>query len=119
MSSLSCIEQAHWRLYRFRSAFRHHKKSIIAVQCRWRQKIAKRELRRLKQVCGIAYSVIPFCVNFMLNMFNAICSMQTLQGPRKNIRREENPCLFDGNFDLNTLALYLDCIFKGKEMKGF
>ncbi|XWS72374.1 hypothetical protein CRYUN_Cryun02cG0034700 [Craigia yunnanensis] len=45
----AAVIQAHWRLYRFRSAFHHYKKSIIAIQCRWRQKIAKRELRRLKQ----------------------------------------------------------------------
>ncbi|XP_022732053.1 myosin-15-like isoform X2 [Durio zibethinus] len=43
------VIQARWRLCRFRSAFRHHKKSIIAIQCHWRQKLAKRELRRLKQ----------------------------------------------------------------------
>ncbi|KAA3490398.1 Myosin-J heavy chain [Gossypium australe] len=43
------VIQAHWRLCRFRSAFHNYKKSIIALQCRWRQKLAKRELRRLKQ----------------------------------------------------------------------
>ncbi|KAK8581891.1 hypothetical protein V6N13_144886 [Hibiscus sabdariffa] len=43
------VIQAHWRLYRFRSAFHNYKKYIIAIQCRWRQKLAKRELRRLKQ----------------------------------------------------------------------
>ncbi|XVE70833.1 hypothetical protein DITRI_Ditri10aG0102000 [Diplodiscus trichospermus] len=45
----AAVIQAYWRLCRFRSAFHHYKKSIIAVQCRWRQKLAKRELRRLKQ----------------------------------------------------------------------
>ncbi|KAG8495473.1 hypothetical protein CXB51_013089 [Gossypium anomalum] len=43
------VIQAYWRLCRFRSAFHNYKKSIIALQCRWRQKLAKRELRRLKQ----------------------------------------------------------------------
>ncbi|GMI81364.1 MYOSIN XI I, MYOSIN XI-15 [Hibiscus trionum] len=43
------VIQAHWRLYRFRSAFHNYKKYIIAIQCHWRQKLAKRELRRLKQ----------------------------------------------------------------------
>ncbi|KAK8490310.1 hypothetical protein V6N12_012444 [Hibiscus sabdariffa] len=43
------VIQAHWRLYRFRSSFHNYKKYIIAIQCRWRQKLAKRELRRLKQ----------------------------------------------------------------------
>ncbi|OMO67020.1 IQ motif, EF-hand binding site [Corchorus capsularis] len=43
------IIQARWRLCRFRSAFHHHKKSIIAIQCHWRRKLAKRELKRLKQ----------------------------------------------------------------------
>ncbi|KAK8513690.1 hypothetical protein V6N13_002418 [Hibiscus sabdariffa] len=46
------VIQAHWRLYRFRSAFHNYKKHIIAIQCRWRQKLAKRELRRLKQVAN-------------------------------------------------------------------
>ncbi|KAJ0031392.1 hypothetical protein Pint_13664 [Pistacia integerrima] len=41
--------QAHWRMCKFRIAFRHHQTSIIAIQCRWRQKLAKRELRRLKK----------------------------------------------------------------------
>ncbi|CAK7352766.1 unnamed protein product [Dovyalis caffra] len=41
--------QARWKMYKFRSALRHRQASIIAIQCRWRQKLAKRELRRLKQ----------------------------------------------------------------------
>ncbi|KAJ0090740.1 hypothetical protein Patl1_13760 [Pistacia atlantica] len=41
--------QAHWRMCKFRIAFRRHQTSIIAIQCRWRQKLAKRELRRLKK----------------------------------------------------------------------
>ncbi|KAJ9168153.1 hypothetical protein P3X46_019712 [Hevea brasiliensis] len=43
------IIQAWWRMCMFRSAIRHHQTSIIAIQCRWRQKLAKREFRRLKQ----------------------------------------------------------------------
>ncbi|KAK6248897.1 hypothetical protein QUC31_020462 [Theobroma cacao] len=45
----AALIQACWRLCRFRSAFHRYKKSIIAIQCHWRQKLAKRELRRLKQ----------------------------------------------------------------------
>ncbi|KAJ4842072.1 hypothetical protein Tsubulata_039966 [Turnera subulata] len=41
--------QARWRLYRFRSALKKRQSSIIALQCRWRQKLAKKELRRLKK----------------------------------------------------------------------
>ncbi|CAB80037.1 myosin-like protein [Arabidopsis thaliana] len=46
--------QAHWRIHKFRSAFRHRQSSIIAIQCRWRQKLAKREFRKLKQVANEA-----------------------------------------------------------------
>lgn len=38
-------------MHKFRSAFRHRLSSIIAIQCCWRQKLAKREFRKLKQVC--------------------------------------------------------------------
>lgn len=48
------VIQARWRMCKFRSAFRHHQTSIIAIQCRWRQKLAKRELRRLKQAANEA-----------------------------------------------------------------
>ncbi|PON73111.1 Myosin head motor domain containing protein [Parasponia andersonii] len=41
--------QARWRMFKVRSAFRHEQTSIIAIQCLWRQKLAKRELRRLRQ----------------------------------------------------------------------
>ncbi|XP_044471628.1 myosin-15 [Mangifera indica] len=41
--------QAHWRMCKFRTAFRHRQTYIIAIQCRWRQKLAKRELQRLKK----------------------------------------------------------------------
>ncbi|KAK9273704.1 hypothetical protein L1049_018514 [Liquidambar formosana] len=41
--------QARWRMWKVHSAFRHCQASIIAVQCLWRQKLAKRELRKLKQ----------------------------------------------------------------------
>ncbi|XP_042486248.1 myosin-15 isoform X2 [Macadamia integrifolia] len=40
--------QAQWRMCKARSSFRCHQNSIIKVQCLWRQKLAKRELRRLK-----------------------------------------------------------------------
>lgn len=41
--------QAHWRMNRIRSAYRHRQAYIIAIQCRWRQKMAQREFRRLKK----------------------------------------------------------------------
>ncbi|RVW52270.1 Myosin-15 [Vitis vinifera] len=41
--------QAQWRMCKVRSIFRNRQGSIIAIQCRWRQKLAKRELRKLKQ----------------------------------------------------------------------
>lgn len=41
--------QARWKMRKVRLAFRHRQTSIIAIQCRWRQKLAKRELRKLKQ----------------------------------------------------------------------
>ncbi|KAJ9702125.1 hypothetical protein PVL29_004049 [Vitis rotundifolia] len=41
--------QAQWRMCKVRSIFRNRQASIIAIQCRWRQKLAKRELRKLKQ----------------------------------------------------------------------
>ncbi|EFH43454.1 hypothetical protein ARALYDRAFT_913100 [Arabidopsis lyrata subsp. lyrata] len=46
--------QAHWRIHKFRSAFRHRQSSIIAIQCRWRQKLANREFRKLKQAANEA-----------------------------------------------------------------
>lgn len=45
----------------FRSAIRHHQSSIIAIQCRWRQKLAKREFRRLKQVRKLINFPIQVC----------------------------------------------------------
>ncbi|KAH7835175.1 hypothetical protein Vadar_023570 [Vaccinium darrowii] len=41
--------QSYWRMCKVRSAFRHRQANIIAIQCLWRQKLAKRELRRLKK----------------------------------------------------------------------
>ncbi|KAL6216868.1 hypothetical protein ACLB2K_010086 [Fragaria x ananassa] len=41
--------QARWRMRKVRSAFKHHQASIVAIQCLWRRKLAKRELRKLKQ----------------------------------------------------------------------
>ncbi|KAK3027503.1 hypothetical protein RJ639_040218, partial [Escallonia herrerae] len=41
--------RAQWRTYKVRKAFRHRQTSIIAVQCLWRRKLARRELRRLKK----------------------------------------------------------------------
>ncbi|XP_058190972.1 myosin-15 isoform X4 [Rhododendron vialii] len=41
--------QSHWRMCKVRSAFRRCQTNIIAIQCFWRQKLAERELRRLKQ----------------------------------------------------------------------
>ncbi|PQP99256.1 myosin-15 [Prunus yedoensis var. nudiflora] len=41
--------QARWRMCKVRSAFQHHQASIVAIQCLWRRKLARRELRRLKQ----------------------------------------------------------------------
>ncbi|KAG5018521.1 hypothetical protein JHK87_014376 [Glycine soja] len=41
--------QVYWRMCKARSAFLKHQNSIVAIQCLWRCKQAKRELRRLKQ----------------------------------------------------------------------
>ncbi|XP_057511088.1 myosin-15 isoform X2 [Actinidia eriantha] len=41
--------QARWRMFKVRSAFRLHQNKVVVLQCRWRQKMAKRKLRRLKQ----------------------------------------------------------------------
>ncbi|CAL0322684.1 unnamed protein product [Lupinus luteus] len=41
--------QACWRMYKVRSAFKQHQASILAVQCLWRCRQARKELRRLKQ----------------------------------------------------------------------
>ncbi|KAF8098341.1 hypothetical protein N665_0268s0010 [Sinapis alba] len=46
--------QARWRMHKFRTAFRHRQSSIIAIQCCWRQKLAKREFRKLKQAANEA-----------------------------------------------------------------
>ncbi|KAL0311809.1 UNVERIFIED_CONTAM: protein OPAQUE1 [Sesamum radiatum] len=42
--------QARWRMFKIRSIYRNRQSKIIAIQCLWRQKLAKRELRRLKKV---------------------------------------------------------------------
>uniref|UniRef100_A0A7N0VDA3 Uncharacterized protein n=2 Tax=Kalanchoe fedtschenkoi TaxID=63787 RepID=A0A7N0VDA3_KALFE len=41
--------QSHWRMWRVQSAFMSRQASIIAIQCLWRRKLAKRELSRLKR----------------------------------------------------------------------
>ncbi|KAK9081486.1 hypothetical protein Syun_030810 [Stephania yunnanensis] len=41
--------QARWRIFKVRSAFKHYLRSVVAVQCLWRQKLAKREFRKLKR----------------------------------------------------------------------
>ncbi|OVA08348.1 IQ motif [Macleaya cordata] len=40
--------QTQWRMFKAHSAFQHYQSSMIAIQCMWRQNLAKRELRRLK-----------------------------------------------------------------------
>ncbi|KAL3655801.1 hypothetical protein CASFOL_000197 [Castilleja foliolosa] len=42
--------QAYWRMFKVRSVYLNRQNHIIAIQCLWRQKLAKRELRRLKKV---------------------------------------------------------------------
>ncbi|KAL6534061.1 hypothetical protein OROHE_013894 [Orobanche hederae] len=41
--------QAHWRVFKVRSVYRKRQNNIIAIQCLWRQKLAKKELKRLKK----------------------------------------------------------------------
>ncbi|KAG9458232.1 hypothetical protein H6P81_002740 [Aristolochia fimbriata] len=43
------IIQTLWRMHEVQKMFRHYRSCIIAIQCAWRRKLAKRELRRLKQ----------------------------------------------------------------------
>ncbi|GAU26693.1 hypothetical protein TSUD_314700 [Trifolium subterraneum] len=43
------IIQAYWKMCKVRSTFKQHRFSIVAIQCLWRCKQAKRQLRRLKQ----------------------------------------------------------------------
>ncbi|KAL6556707.1 hypothetical protein OROGR_005995 [Orobanche gracilis] len=41
--------QAHWRVFKVRSVYRKRQNNIIVIQCLWRQKLARKELRRLKK----------------------------------------------------------------------
>nr|XP_043620465.1 myosin-15 [Erigeron canadensis] len=43
------VIQARWRTFKIRSAFRHRQHDITKIQCLWRRKLAKRELRKLKK----------------------------------------------------------------------
>ncbi|GER35366.1 myosin [Striga asiatica] len=43
------VIQARWRMFKVRSLYRNRQNNIIAIQCLWRQKLAKRELRKLKK----------------------------------------------------------------------
>ncbi|XP_010261885.1 PREDICTED: myosin-15 isoform X3 [Nelumbo nucifera] len=42
------VIQAHWRMQKARSSFQCYQRSIVAIQCLWRRKLARKELRRLK-----------------------------------------------------------------------
>ncbi|KAL0317533.1 UNVERIFIED_CONTAM: protein OPAQUE1 [Sesamum angustifolium] len=44
--------QARWRMFKIRSIYRNRQSKIIAIQCLWRQKLAKRELRSLRIMGG-------------------------------------------------------------------
>ncbi|GMG99196.1 hypothetical protein Nepgr_001036 [Nepenthes gracilis] len=52
------VIQAKWRMCKIRSAFCHDQNSIIAIQCLWRQKLARRELRRLKHEANEAGALL-------------------------------------------------------------
>ncbi|GJX26459.1 myosin-15 isoform X1 [Tanacetum coccineum] len=43
------VIQARWRTFKVRSVFRHRQRDITKIQCLWRRKLAKRELRKLKK----------------------------------------------------------------------
>ncbi|RAL52847.1 hypothetical protein DM860_007615 [Cuscuta australis] len=43
------IIQANWRMCKVRSLFHNYQFKVIAIQCLWRRKLARRELRRLRQ----------------------------------------------------------------------
>ncbi|KOM48843.1 hypothetical protein LR48_Vigan07g254700 [Vigna angularis] len=47
--SAATFVQAYWRMSKVRSSFLRYQTSIVAIQCLWRCRQAKRELRRLKQ----------------------------------------------------------------------
>lgn len=46
--------QAWWRMWKACSSFQHSRCAAISIQCAWRQKLAKRELRRLRQAANDA-----------------------------------------------------------------
>lgn len=48
-------------MFKVRSSYLSRRRSIVAIQCLWRQKLAKRELRRFKKVRMSCICVIWFC----------------------------------------------------------
>ena len=48
--SLSTIMQARWRCHKAASYYKKLKRGTIVTQCRWRGRVARRELRNLKMV---------------------------------------------------------------------
>ena len=57
-------------MFKVRSAFRHRQHDITAIQCLWRRKLAKRELRKLKQVWSIFLSTRELNIFIVLALNN-------------------------------------------------
>ncbi|KAG2661991.1 hypothetical protein PVAP13_1KG112192 [Panicum virgatum] len=48
------VIQSAWRRRKVVMLFQHYRKATVAIQCAWRQKLARRELRRLKMAANEA-----------------------------------------------------------------
>ncbi|PKA47048.1 hypothetical protein AXF42_Ash011722 [Apostasia shenzhenica] len=46
--------QARWRMWKRRALFQQHRHAVISIQCAWRQKFARRELRKLRMAANEA-----------------------------------------------------------------
>lgn len=58
-------------MFKVRSIYRNRQHNIVAIQCLWRKKLAKRKLRRLKKVHMCSTLVVHFHCRVVI--FSAYC----------------------------------------------
>lgn len=70
------FSQREWRRHQAQEAYKQHKKATLALQCLWRAKVARKELKKLKMVSFITKRVLRMITLIKINLLSTRQAME-------------------------------------------
>lgn len=79
--------QTNWRAYKSRRFFRSYRKAIVALQCCWRSKVARKELRNRRKEAREATKLLQDKQALDVKLKETIATLEHVQNQRNELKQ--------------------------------